>query len=115
MKEKHLLPEQINATRTLLIDDERDIEADVVCRSFQAGLNALYVGGPWKTLYLDHDLASYDEKGNEKTGYDIACWLEENPSHAPTEIICVSSNPVGKKKIEMAINNIYKQRGLKCK
>ena len=105
-----LAPEQIYTQKTILIDDERNIEADVVCRNFQAGIMQLREGPPFAKLYIDHDLASYDENGKEQTGYHLMCWLEENIRYAPKEIICVSANPVGKAKIEQVIRNIYRRR-----
>lgn len=105
------MPYQVSCEKVLLIDDMRNLEADVICRNYADGMNALLYDGPWKTLLLDHDLASYDEKtGKEQTGYNIICWLEEFPRFAPKEIICVSDNPVSRRKIEIAIQNIYKRR-----
>jgi hypothetical protein len=93
--------------RTLLIDDVRDIQADVVARTFDEGIDALKHDYPFTTLYLDHDLASYDEDGKEKTGYDIMCFLEQNPEYLPEKIYCVSSNPVGRQKIQVVIDKLY--------
>lgn len=59
----------------------------------------------WNVLWLDHDL------GEDKTGYDIICWIEENDFTGsikkPEIIICVSSNPVGRNKINSAIKRMY--------
>ncbi len=64
--------------RTLLIDDLRNIKADVIARTYDEGIRELTYNGPWDLLLLDHDLASF-VNGIEKTGYDVMCFLEENP------------------------------------
>lgn len=93
--------------RTLLIDDVRNLQADVIARNFDEGIRQLN-NGPWDLLLLDHDLASFDCDGREKTGYDIMCFLEEFPEYKPKEIRCVSDNPVGRKRIETVIKKIYR-------
>lgn len=61
-------------------------------------------GQHWNLLYLDHDLGVFSGAGGrERTGYDIACWLEQNPQHLPDRIEVVSNNPAGKRNIEMAL------------
>lgn len=96
--------------RILAIDDLRDIpEADCVARTAQEGIKQLQENGPWDLLYLDHDLASYDEHGKEITGYDILCWLENYPQFMPHKITLVSANPVGRDKMQAAINSIYRK------
>lgn len=107
---KGLLPEQQQATKTLLIDDERDIKADFIARNYADGITLLRTKGPFKTLYLDHDLASFTEDGLEKTGYDVMCFLEKNLHLVPKEIICVSANPVGRERIQRVIKSIYRRR-----
>ena len=93
--------------KTLLIDDLRNIPADVIARNYMDGITALKHQGPFSILYLDHDLGDYEE-GVEKTGYDIMCFLEVNPELLPKKIICVSSNPVGRQKIQVVIDKLYK-------
>jgi hypothetical protein len=95
-------------TRTLLIDDLREIEADVIARNYDAGIHALMTMGPFSTLYLDHDLGDYSY-GLEKTGYDIICWLEANPEYLPKEIVLVTSNPVDRGKMQSVIDRLYKK------
>lgn len=84
--------------RSLLIDDVRDIPADVVCRTFEEGLKALKEGG-WHSLYLDHDLGD----AKDRTGYDIIKYVEEHPELRPGQVIIVSANPVGVKNISAAL------------
>jgi len=111
--------------RILLIDDMRDMNTLVAMwvgkdykdkqgeclldtrRNFQQGIKSLKYGGPWDLLFLDHDLASFDKDGKEKTGYDVMCFLEANPEFLPKKIICVSSNPVGRRRIQVVIDKLY--------
>lgn len=85
--------------RHLLIDDERNLRADDIARTYQEGIDFLSKNH-YSLLLLDHDL------GEEKSGYDIMCWLEENQEHLPDKIVCVSSNPPGKKRIDMIIDKL---------
>jgi hypothetical protein len=84
--------------RTLLIDDFRTIEAD------REGLQALQEGG-WDLLLLDHDLGDPDPR---HTGYDLLSWLERNPQFLPKRIELVTANPVGREKMKMVIEKLYK-------
>ena len=93
--------------RTLLIDDIRDIKTTVVARTYQEGIDALMNDGPFDVLYLDHDLASYDEDGNEKTGYHILCWLEEFPEYLPGHVELVTANPVGRRRMIQVLYKLY--------
>jgi hypothetical protein len=53
---------------------------------------------------LDHDLGDYSgPDGRELTGYDIACWLEQNPQHLPDRIEIVTNNPAGRSNIEFIL------------
>lgn len=104
--------------RILLIDDARSLEQvhkhqsndsyiASIARDYFEGIRLLREEGPWDVLYLDHDLASFIE-GKEKTGYDVICWLEENTEYLPLNgIYCVSSNPVGRQRIEQVIKKLY--------
>lgn len=90
---------------TLLIDDLRDIQADIICRTYQGAeqiINTIWLQD-W-TLFLDHDL------GESKTGYDIIN-LMLNTSNIPGHIIIVSSNPVGRDNIGRALDStgMYKR------
>lgn len=92
--------------RTLLIDDERTMDVTQIERRYAQGIYALENEGPWDILYLDHDLAGTYQRG-EVTGYTIMCWLEKNPQFLPGKIICVSSNPPGRARIEQVIRKLY--------
>ena len=83
--------------KTLLVDDIRDVAADIICRNYEAAVTLstslwLY---EWRLL-LDHDL------GPGKTGYDFINHLitEKN---MPKEVFIVSSNPVGRDNIGRAL------------
>jgi hypothetical protein len=95
--------------KTLLIDDIRDLTADLIARSYEAGIFALK-HHKWELLRLDHDLSSY-VNGVEKTGYDVLCWLEQNPQHMPQQIELVTANPVGRLKMNALIRN-WQERGV---
>jgi len=94
--------------RTLLIDDLRELEADSVARNYWEGILELEGNGPWDLLLLDHDLASFDDEGKEWTGTDVMNWLEANPQHLPAAIIFVTSNPVGRDRMERIRQRLYK-------
>ena len=88
---------------TLLIDDQRNLPADRVARTYKDGIEALREQH-WDLLYLDHDLGDFSGvEGRELIGYDVACWLEENPQFLPDRIEIVTSNPAGRRKIQLAL------------
>lgn len=96
----------------LFVDDERypPDSDDVwhIARSYAEAIDMLS-RNKYDVLSLDHDIASFDENGKEKTGYDIALWLAENkwndPNYyIPSKILVHSANPVGAVRIEGIIN-----------
>ncbi|MCK9267239.1 MAG: hypothetical protein M0P14_00830 [Alkaliphilus sp.] len=97
--------------KILVIDDMRTFpEATKICKTFDEGMKALQEE-KWDVLYLDHDLCGREQQDWEnKTGYQIACFLEENVEFLPNKVICVSANPVGKKRIKQALRNAYKRK-----
>ena len=101
--------------RILLIDDMRKIACDngekiTIARDFFTGIRLLQEGN-WDELLLDHDLGPDSVKyGKEWTGYDVINWLERNPKLLPGKITCVSSNPVGREKIEKVAAKLYKDQ-----
>jgi hypothetical protein len=92
-------------TGILLIDDLRTAEDAIyqsgvstiskIARTFDEAIKSLDRGLPWKTVILDHDLASYDENGSEKTGYDVVKWLSEHQEALPQQVYLITSSPVG--------------------
>jgi DNA modification methylase len=103
--------------RILLIDDLRDLRAIAplyvgsaayegrTARTFDEGIKALNEG-PWDLLLLDHDLGDY-KADRERTGYDVACYLEEHPELLPGKTVCVSANPVGAQRIRDIMEKLY--------
>lgn len=95
----------------ILIDDVRKIRADLVCRTYNEGIDALRANaGQVEVLYLDHDLGDPDVK---KTGYGVVCWLEQNPQCWPEVIFLVTANPVGRQNMERVLIKLYDQVGYK--
>jgi len=91
---------------TLLIDDQRNLPADKIARTYHERIPAL-AEQHWEVLLLDHDLGDYSGlDGRELTGYDVACWLEQNPQHVPDRVEIVTNNPVGRKRIGLALGRI---------
>lgn len=90
--------------KTLLIDDLRDIQADVIARNFDAGIHALKELGPFDVLFLDHD---YGDPDPAKNGEGIMKFLEENPQYLPKTIRIVSANPVGRQRMQVIIDKLY--------
>ena len=98
--------------RSLLIDDCRRLNVNIIAQNYFDGIWELEHHGPWDKLYLDHDLSNDDESYCKEhrrymTGYDIMCWLEEHPEHLPVEIVLVTDNPVGRDKMKQVIDNLY--------
>lgn len=101
--------------RNLLIDDMRNpgegiIPTDcVVVRNYWEGLRYLE-DVLIDCLYLDHDLGCFAE-GREFTGYDLLCELERFPDNYifPKEIKLVTSNPVGRARMEQVIRKLYEE------
>lgn len=90
----------------LLIDDIRDLKADVIARTAAAGTRMLALGG-WSTIIFDYDL------GGKLTGYDLLGQALENDwlDNLPT-IEIVTSNPVGLSRMRQALENYdYEETG----
>lgn len=103
--------------KTLLIDDIRTpivimntygIQVDEIATNYFSGIEALK-SQQWDTLCLDHDLATWDDQGNEKTGHDVMKWLEQNPEFMPEHIVYVSANPVGVQNMRAVERSIRKR------
>lgn len=109
LAEQILLGNDAKKERILLIDDCRNLKADVIARNYEEGIRQLEFNGYWDVLLLDHDLASFNND-KEYTGYDVMCWLEANTEFLPGRIECVSSNPVGRQRIQQVIDKLYKEQ-----
>lgn len=82
---------------SLLIDDMRNIDVDVIARNGEAGLKLLGYN-IWSALYIDHDL------GDGINGYQVITRMLENEKIVlPTYVMIVSSNPVGRENIGRAL------------
>ena len=88
--------------RYLLIDDERNYDADRVARTFEDGIKALQEER-WDVVMLDHDLGDPDPA---KTGYGICNWLENNPERQPDIVQLVTSNAVGRDRMKLALEKM---------
>jgi len=55
-------------------------------------------------VFLDHDLGGGAfEPSNHKSGYAVACYLEEYQERQPEFIIIHSLNPIGARKMNLAL------------
>ena len=64
-------------------------------------------------ISFDHDIDSYDDNGNEVTGYDCLKWLcdyimDNNIDVSDLKILFHTANPVGKMNMMCYWNNFYK-------
>jgi len=83
----------------LLVDDIRNTPSDFIARTYEAAELSLWSLKAYITvLILDHDL------GEEKTGYDLCVWALEH-NCLPREVQLVTSNPVGRENIKLALIN----------
>ena len=91
------------------LDDMRKApEGFLRCKTAIAAI-ALLQTGKVKEISLDHDLGEENKTGKFSTGYDVVCWIEEKVAKEgfiPPVIKIHSANPVGRKKIEAAIESI---------
>lgn len=97
----------------LWLDDERDPKSNKIQSLFGADGDEIWVKTIEQAIYylkqgivesisLDHDL------GYQKTGLDLANWIEENAFNGNLERLIWSvhsRNPVGAKKITQALRN----------
>ena len=86
------------------LDDERPKPQgfDLHITSAAEAIRLLSAGGV-SSISLDHDLGS-EQNG---TGYDVACFIEEGAFRgtlSPMEVNIHSANPVGRDRMEQAIN-----------
>lgn len=84
---------------TLLIDDMRDIDADIVARTSTEGREALqhnYI----THLYLDNDLGS----DQDMEGIDILSWARDN-NCVPEMVYPVTDNPVARRRMIALLEN----------
>ncbi len=77
----------------VLIDDLRELDVDITCRTVEHALYILKVE-PVTHLYLDNDLG--DDQPME--GVDILKWAAENDL-VPDNVYLVTANPIAKKRM----------------
>lgn len=108
----------------IFLDDIRDAPDDtwMVVRDPWACLNVIthifeYDPKGLEILSLDHDLAAFNKRGEERTGYWVLCKLESLLAQYPTfsnklpnEFRIHSANSVGRKNMQAAIDSIEKMR-----
>ncbi|HIJ87488.1 MAG TPA: hypothetical protein HPP97_07340 [Desulfuromonadales bacterium] len=86
------------------LDDERPMPPGFDCHTkTAAGAIKLLAAGGVTAISLDHDLG--DGAG---TGYEVACYIEQeayNGRLSPVEVTIHSANPVGRNRMEIAIEN----------
>lgn len=98
----------------LWVDDLRDPPDDLpeglvwdVARSYQEAIDKLQESC-YDVISLDHDL------GEEKSGYDVLCWIEEkfHFGEKPVKLVYIhTANPEGARRMYLALYNL-KERGL---
>lgn len=95
---------QVNATKKLWLDDVRPAPEGWVWAKTAAEAISHLVFGNIAEVSLDHDLGP----NTSGTGYDVAAWIEREAylGNMPRmELRIHSANPVGKMRMEMAIEN----------
>jgi hypothetical protein len=90
----------------LWVDDQRSppLDFNAHARTYAEAIKYLE-SGEIVAIFLDHDL------GEEKTGYDIAKWIEEKAFHGEIPRIqwsIHSANPVGTPRIAQSLHNADK-------
>lgn len=103
----------------LLIDDLKNLDGvDVIARDITTGIKIL---GSLSitTLYLDHDIGEVEEVVGPlnidglsvpRNGQGVLQWLAAFPDKAPLNIVLVTLNPVGRKRMEQLLHDMsYKE------
>ena len=91
---------------SLLVDDFRDMAADIIARNYSSAIKVL-INIPIDKLILDHDI------GSDKNGYDILNFIFRPDIRIyPKEVVLITMNPVGRENMTRALeNNNYKKYG----
>jgi hypothetical protein len=95
----------------LWIDDIRTpdvtLNADIA-RTYNDAISLL-IEHEYNTVYLDHDLADYDDLGYERTGYTIVKWLVDRKldgDYTPPNYEYLTANPIGKANMQSLIDAV---------
>jgi len=82
---------------SLLVDDQKDLNTDVICRNIDSAMSILWFAQGFITeLYIDHNM------GERLSGYDLIVWAIEREL-IPDFVQIVTENPVGRKSIAIAL------------
>ena len=97
------------------LDDTRDAPAGWVRARWPEEAVALLRAGGMTALSLDHDLGP-DRSGRDRTGYEVLAWLEAEVAggrwdHPLPAIAVHSGNPVGRARMEQAVEAIRRLHG----
>lgn len=103
------------------LDDIRDAPDETwrVIRNPLGFLNLLTHTKPGEVevISFDHDLAYFNKRGEERTGYWVLCKMEQLAAKyprfldkIPTDIRIHSANSVGRKNMQAAIDSIERMR-----
>lgn len=92
----------------ILIDDLRNLNMDIICRTSQAGFRTVVAfSGDIECLYMDHDLG----EESQTDGYELLKKLYANDGiniSMPDKVQLVTSNPVGRQNMaDLLISNGY--------
>ena len=99
----------------IYLDDERFPKNPnyKILRSYQQFIDFIVEYGLPDEISFDHDIASFDNDGNEKTGYDAAKWLVnyciDNDLKLPKWNVH-SANSIGAENIEVYLSNFEKHQ-----
>ncbi len=94
--------------KILWVDDIRNPPAGMVCdiaRNYAQAMDLLATH-IYDAAYLDHDLASFDAAGHEKTGYDVLMQIVQmkmDGRPVPREFHLLTANPVGAERMQGVI------------
>jgi hypothetical protein len=92
----------------VFLDDVRDAPKGWILAETVEQTNTYLRSGIVTHLSLDHDLG-FDCEGNERTGYEVLCWIEWQvieKGFIPPILTIHSANPVGRAKMLQAIKSI---------
>lgn len=115
----------------LFVDDVRGVPPELeymdwdIARDYKEAIDMLE-NNYYDLVSLDHDLADFDEEGNELsneemsckeyTGYDILCWIEMKlvaGFDICGDIRYHTANPAGATKMQIAIDSMRRKGLLK--
>jgi microsomal dipeptidase-like Zn-dependent dipeptidase len=90
----------------ILVDDQRTLGADIICRNYNAAIQVLKDIKTTNEICLGIDF----DLGEDKTGEDVVKFALEN-NCCPAWVQIVSMNPVGRKRItDLLIDHGYQHQ-----